>query len=68
MTFIVLFAGTLLILAAMLYLTLAVNEFEHKTKELAAMLEKRYTLVVPQKKSATAGPAHSQGKAAPAKT
>lgn len=50
MTIVVLLVGIVLIFGAMLYLTLAVNEFEGKTKELSAILEKRYTLAVPQKK------------------
>jgi hypothetical protein len=56
MTFVVLFVGIVVIFAAMLYLTLAVNDFERKTKELGVLLEKRYTIIVPQKKKNESGP------------
>lgn len=65
MTFAVLVIGSILVFAAMIYLTLAVNEFERKTTELAAILEERYTLPLPQKKNPITGQPRNQAPAKP---
>ncbi len=66
MTILVLFVGVVVILAAMLYLTLAVNEFEKKTKALSDLLQERYTLPeIPKKKLGFGGPAPGTPAAAP---
>lgn len=62
MTALFLLIGTFVILAAMLYLTLAVNDFERKTRELAVLLERRYTISVPQKQKTIEGPAKAKAK------
>jgi hypothetical protein len=46
----------LLLPAALLFLTLSVNDFEKNTKALAAALQKRY-LIEPPKKAAPGQPA-----------
>jgi len=54
MSILLLIAFTLLLPAALLYLTLSVNDFEKNTKALAAVLQKRYH-IEPPKKAAPGG-------------
>jgi hypothetical protein len=49
MAVVLLIVLALLLPAALLYLTLSVNDFEKNTKALAAVLQKRYHLEPPKK-------------------
>jgi len=49
MSILLLIALALLLPAALLYLTLSINDFEKNTKALAAVLEKRYHIEPPKK-------------------
>jgi len=64
MAIVLLIASALLLPAALLYLTLSVNDFEKNTKALAAFLQKRYH-IEPPKKAAPGqfGPAAKPAKA-----
>ena len=51
MAIVLLIILALLLPAALLYLTLSVNDFEKNTKALAAVLQKRYYIEPPKKAS-----------------
>jgi hypothetical protein len=51
MTTIILILAALMLPFALLYLTLAANDFEKNTKTLAAILHKRYHIEPPKKAS-----------------
>ena len=64
MTIVLLIVIGLLLPAALLYLTLSVNDFEKNTQALAAVLQKRYHLEPPKKAPAggSLGPHREAGK------
>lgn len=67
MAIVLLIILALLLPAALLFLTLSVNDFEKNTKALADALQKRYR-IEPPKKAAPGGPPAPGQPPAPAKT
>ncbi len=66
MAIVLLIILALLLPAALLFLTLSVNDFEKNTKTLAASLQKRYHIEPPKKAAPGSPPAPGQS-AIPAK-
>jgi hypothetical protein len=65
MTIVILIAAALVLPLALLYLTLAVNDFEKNTRSLNAILQKRYHIEPPKK--AAQGAASMQSIVKPGK-
>jgi hypothetical protein len=62
MTIVILILATVMLLAAMLFLTVSVNEFEKKARSLEALIQKRYRVQSAIKSQDGAGKGMGQKK------
>lgn len=63
MAIVLLILSSLALLAAMLYLSLSVNEFEKRVKGLDTIIQKRYRILSPVKSPEAEARAKARGKA-----